>query len=68
MSQDPHLNAQMKEDAPARHPARHAQISNFSLQLQPTLTEMTEFTTLPQRMQNVLYNFSHAGADTPHFI
>lgn len=68
MSQDPYLNAQAKEDAGARRPTHHAQISNFSCQLHPTLTEMTEFMTLPLRMQNVLYNFSHTGTDTPHFI
>lgn len=58
----------MKEDAPARQPTRHAQISNFSLQLQPTLTEMTGLATLLQRMHYVFYNFSHTGADTRHFI
>lgn len=56
----------MKEDAAACRPTPHAQISNFSLQLHPTLTEMTEFMMLPLQMQNVLYNFSHRGTDTLH--
>lgn len=45
-----------------------AKISNFSCQLHQMLNEMTEFVTLPLRMQNVLYGFSHTGTVTPHFI
>lgn len=69
MSQDPYLNAQMKEDAPARQPTRRAQISNFSLQLQPTLTEMTHshsgckmfYTTFPTQEQTLHASSKRSG-------